>query len=332
MVAMAPEHLKEERARLGLSQQGLADLLNDKLGRRFDKARVSKWESGKEDVPSLVALCMRTPEVVTRTLCIAVANQKGGVGKTTSSLNLGYALAAAGNPTLVVDLDQQCNATISVGQSPIDNDATGHTLYHAMLHGKPVIDAIHPVKDAKGLDVLGNGQFMARFEIEAVSAIERERLLARTLKPVLDRYRFIIIDCPPSMSIATTNALFFVDWVLIPTQTEALSVTGIPLLLSHIELIAAAANPDLRVLGILPTMFKARNRTDQYWFEYIENQYGQTYTVFPPVPQTTAYPTSVDAQRIAFEMVPEAKGLESYGVVAERLVEIARLKREAMHG
>ena len=98
------------------------------------------------------------------------------------------------------------------------------------------------------------------------------------------------------------------------------------------ELIAAAANPNLRVLGILPTMFKARNRTDQYWFEYIENQYGQTYTVFPPVPQTTAYPTSVDAQRIAFEMVPEAKGLESYGVVAERLVEIARLKREAIHG
>lgn len=327
MVSMTAEQFRDYRARLNLSQQDMAELLNDKLGRRFDKSRISKWESGRDEIPSLVALCLMTPDALPRTTVVAIANQKGGVGKTTSSLNLGFALAASGHPTLIVDLDQQCNATLSVGFDPIANDQAGQTLYHAMLHGTPVLDIIRPVEGVKGLDVAGNGQFMARFEIEAVSAIERERLLARCLRPVMERYRYILIDCPPSMSIATTNALFMAHWVVIPSQTEALSVTGIPLLLSHIQHIAAVANPSLHVFGIIPTMFKARNKTDQYWLEFLQTTYGAATTIFPPVPQTTAFPSSVDAQRIAYDLSPDAKGVETYGLVAQALLQAAADKK-----
>lgn len=186
---------------------------------------------------------------------IAIANQKGGVGKTTTCVNLAASLAATRRRVLIVDLDPQGNATMGCG---VDKNELESSVCDVLLDGVAVTDVIQPVLDGD-LDLLPGNQELTLAEVELVTKPEREYRLSRALRPVLDNYDYILVDCPPSLNILTVNGLTAANGVLIPMQCEYYALEGISALLGTVDQIRAGANPGLGVFGILRTMFDPRN-------------------------------------------------------------------------
>ena len=185
---------------------------------------------------------------------IAVANQKGGVGKTTTAVNLAAGLALAGRQTLLVDLDPQGNATTGLGLSKAE---LAQSVYGVLLDGVPAAEAIHPTGIA-GLSILPSEIDLVGAEIELVSVPDRERRLRRALDSVRSSYEHLVLDCPPSLGLLTLNALTAADSVLIPLQCEFYAMEGLAHLLRTISMVRERLNPSLRVEGILFTMFDGR--------------------------------------------------------------------------
>jgi chromosome partitioning protein len=188
-------------------------------------------------------------------MIIAVANQKGGVGKTTTTVNLATALAAAGQRVLVVDSDPQGNASTGLG---LDRRQRQRSIYDVLVNQLPAAEALHPTM-VPGLMLLPATSALSGAEVELVDADRRSHRLADALKTLPD-FDLVLIDCPPSLGLLTVNALVAADAVLVPLQAEFFALEGLSQLLSTIERVKAGLNPRLALLGIVLTMVDRRNR------------------------------------------------------------------------
>lgn len=185
---------------------------------------------------------------------IAVANQKGGVAKTTTSVNLGACLAEMGHKVLLIDLDPQGNATSGVG---VNKSKLTHSIYDVLINDVPLLKIIQKT-DSKNLKIAPARIELAGAEIELVSQISRETKLLETIKGIKEDFDFIFIDCPPSLGLLTLNALTAANYVLIPVQCEFYALEGLSMLMNTLNRVRKHLNPKLEILGALLTMFDAR--------------------------------------------------------------------------
>ena len=201
---------------------------------------------------------------------IAVANQKGGVGKTTTSINLGASLAAAKRRVLLVDLDPQGNATMGSG---VDKRSVERSSYEVLM-GESTVEQVAVAVEHSSYSLLPANSDLTGAEVALLEEIGREMRLRQALKPVRDNYDYLIIDCPPSLNMLTVNALVAADSVMIPMQCEYYALEGLSALLETVEKIRSLLNPNLRVEGLLRTMYDPRNNLSTQVSQQLVKHFG----------------------------------------------------------
>ncbi len=246
---------------------------------------------------------------------IACANQKGGVGKTTTVVNLATYLALAGRRVLVLDLDPQGNATSGLG---IDRDSLAATAYDAMVDDRPLDDLVVQTEHA-GLGLVPSSIGLAAVEVELAATPQRERRLARVLREAAAAYDHIFIDCPPSLGLLTVNALTAADAVLIPLQCEYYAMEGLGQLLATIDLVRDNLNPDLAVDGVVLTMFDARTRLSSDVADEVRRHLGGAVyqSVIPRSVRLSEAPSY--GQAIA-TYSPDSRGAHAYRQFADEFI------------
>ena len=248
---------------------------------------------------------------VTRT--IAIANQKGGVAKTTTVASLGTALAEQGRKVLLVDLDAQSCLTFSLG---LDPESVELSIHDVLLGRVGAAMAIQPTED--GVDLLPATIELAGTEAQLLSRPGREYVLRTALAEVSQAYDAVLLDCSPSLGVLTLNALTAADEVLIPLQCEMLSHRGVGQLLDTIHDVQRILNPGLRVLGVLPTMFDGRTNHARAVLADVSGRYGLT-VLEPPIPKSVRFAEAPAAGRSVLATARRTRGAEAYRALAEGL-------------
>jgi chromosome partitioning protein len=247
---------------------------------------------------------------------IALCNQKGGVGKTTTTINLGAALAEFGRRVLLVDFDPQGALSVGLGVSPHQLDRTAYNLL--MERGVSVDDVLLKTS-VPGMDLLPSNIDLSAAEVQLVGEVAREQTLARALAPVVDDYDFVLIDCQPSLGLLTVNALTAATGVIVPLECEFFSLRGVALLIDTIDKIRERLNPQLKLEGILATMYDGRTLHGREVFARVVEAFGDA--VFDTViARTVRFPETTVAGEPITSWAPNSAGATAYRNLAREVL------------
>lgn len=248
-------------------------------------------------------------------MILAIANQKGGVGKTTTSINLAAYLSRLGRSVLVVDCDAQANATTGLG---IDRASIeGNTLYEAIT-GQITFEDIIIRTSLDGLDLAPSSPVLAGAEVELVERGSFQTTLREILRPLAMRWDIVVLDCPPSLGVLTTNALVAADGVIVPVQCEYLALEGLAQLMRTIELVRSSANPSLRLAGLVLTMYDARTNLSQQVAQEVRDHFPSTFQAL--IPRNIRLGEAPSYGQTILEYDPASRGAEAYSALAEEVL------------
>ena len=249
---------------------------------------------------------------------IAIVNQKGGTGKTTTTVNVAYALASAGRKILCIDADPQASLTFYMGHDERQLDQAKATLYWALNSDQPLAEFVVGENPA----LVPASITLARADAELISEPAASWVLKEKLDTLKSEYDLILIDCPPTLSLLTVNALAAADTILIPVKTDLLSTLGVPQLLDTVGKIQRRANPNLVILGIVPTLFNARFAHDAEVLMELTTTFGRQFRLFNPIPRSTSFDRAAGSGRPTIMVEPDSAGAVAYRKLAAELLEI----------
>ncbi|GAB4083228.1 ParA family protein [Modestobacter muralis] len=247
---------------------------------------------------------------------IAMCNQKGGVGKTTSTINLGAALAEHGRKVLLVDLDPQGALSVGLG---IPSQGLDRTIYNALMEPSTTLADVRVATGILGLDLVPSNIDLSAAEVQLVSEVAREQTLLRVLAPIRAEYDYVLIDCQPSLGLLTVNALTAAQGVIIPLECEFFSLRGVALLVDTIEKVKERLNPSLEISGILATMYDTRTVHCREVFSRVVEAFGDT--VFQTViARTVRFPETTVAGQPITQWAPTSGGAAAYRDLAKEVL------------